>query len=102
MRVVHVKQEPCTHYIGRLSSFRFAGSGEYTGLGNPFVVGPHITREEAIARFKDWARSRPMVMQAIRNLPLDAKLGCWCSPQPCHGDAIIELWREMHGLSKAR
>ena len=29
------------------------------------------------------------------------RLGCWCSPEPCHGDAIIEaVKRRMEGESQ--
>lgn len=29
------------------------------------------------------------------------RLGCWCSPEPCHGDAIIEaVKRRMEGEAK--
>jgi hypothetical protein len=23
------------------------------------------------------------------------KLGCWCSPKPCHGDVLIELIKNL-------
>jgi hypothetical protein len=48
------------------------------------------TREEAIWRYEEYVRTRP---DLIARLPeLEGKiLGCWCSPQLCHGDVLIRL-----------
>lgn len=88
MTVVHCKQTPHTHYIGRPSL-----------LGNPFQIGPAGTREDVIAKFEMHARSHPEVMSVISRLPADAVLGCWCAPRPCHGDVIMKLWKELHEQS---
>ena len=85
MRVVHCKREDYTHYIGRPST-----------LGNPFTIGKDGTREEVIAKFERWAWHSSEVMETIERLPEDAVLGCWCKPQPCHGDVIVKLWGELH------
>jgi hypothetical protein len=31
---------------------------------------------------------------ALLNLK-DKNLGCWCSPEPCHGDVLIKLIKEF-------
>lgn len=80
MRVVHCKREPYTRYIGRPSV-----------LGNPFIIGKHGTREQVIEMYRQWALTQPHVMSAIMALADDDVLGCWCHPQPCHGQVIIEL-----------
>lgn len=72
--------DPTYVYIGRPSKW-----------GNPFVIGFHGTREEVITRYKAWIQGRPDLLAAI---PLELKgrqLGCWCAPQPCHGDVLREL-----------
>ena len=90
MRVVHCKREPYTHYIGRPGK-----------LGNPFT---HLTtktlaetkvktREASIERFKWYALHNLDILDAIKQLPADAVLGCWCKPQSCHGDVIMEIWK---------
>jgi len=84
MKVVHCKRQTYTHYIGRPSA-----------LGNPFVIGRDGTRAEVIAKFKAYALKTPSVLQAIQALPEQSILGCWCSPQACHGDVIIELWNKI-------
>jgi hypothetical protein len=96
MRVVNVRTEVCTHYIGR---GRPVGNAVNANLGNPYVIGLGDDREQAIAEFEAWARSQPAVMERIRALPKDAVLGCWCKPLACHGDVIIKLWKEMHDES---
>ena len=86
MRIVHIKKEPYTHYIGRPSS-----------LGNPFEIGKHGSREEVIEKFERWARYSENVMLTIDKLPEDAVFGCWCKPKwACHGDVIVKLWLELH------
>jgi hypothetical protein len=83
MRVVHCKRDKFTHYIGRPSP-----------LGNPFPVEPY-GRTKAIELFEEHARKDGLVLAAIKALPEDAVLGCWCAPEACHGDVIIKLWCEM-------
>lgn len=85
MTVVHCKRAPYTVYIGRPSRF-----------GNPFHVSRQLSRAAAIARFEAYARETPALLAAIRALPADAVLGCWCAPLPCHGDVIVTLWNEQH------
>lgn len=84
MRVVHCKRESYTVYIGRPSVF-----------GNPYVIGTDGTRQQVIDLFETYAREN--LMHEIKQLKEDDVLGCWCKPQPCHGDIIIKLWREIHG-----
>jgi len=85
MRVVHVREKQHTHYIGRPSV-----------LGNPFPIGAERTRTDVILQFEEYARRNPEVLDAIRALPHDAVLGCWCKPRSCHGDVIVRLWNEMN------
>lgn len=88
-RVVHCKKEPYDVYIGRPSKW-----------GNPFS---HLddskyqtikvnTAEDAI-RFYETYLATQIELGYITTqdlLELDGKiLGCWCSPKPCHGQAII-------------
>lgn len=84
MKVVHCKKEKFTHYIGRPSP-----------LGNPFVVGKDGSREEVVIKFKRYAVNTPIILEAIRALPKDAVLACWCAPLDCHGNAIMEIWEDL-------
>ena len=91
-RVVHCKKEPYDVYIGRPSKW-----------GNPFT---HLkdrntraefvveTREEAIAAYEKWIMTQPQLLKDLRELEGKA-LGCWCKPQSCHGDVLVELIKKL-------
>lgn len=96
MQVVNKKGHPPTNkdvYIGRPSP-----------LGNRWTHRPDVaakytwmtlvpTREEAVRRYKLWLYERikaqdPTIMAALRSIPHDANLVCWCAPLACHGDVV--------------
>ena len=91
-RVVHCRVEAFDVYIGR---------GRGSVWGNPFshkngtkaryVVG---SRDEAISAYRAWLWERIRVegQPLIEHLAaLHGKtLGCWCKPQACHGDVLVE------------
>jgi len=95
-------------YIGVVNRSRFDGTGViYVGrpsaLGNPFVIGRDGTREEVIAKYKEWLIAQPPEspakrnLQHLRDLVKDRGaliLSCWCAPLPCHADVIAEMLRE--------
>lgn len=63
-----------------------------TKWGNPHVIGRDGNRTEVIARFRNdvrgWApESRAEIVAELRG----KTLGCWCAPQPCHGDVLAEI-----------
>ena len=87
MKVVNCKKEKYTHYIGRPSVF-----------GNPFQIGKHGDRTKCIRMYKTWVGLQYPILAAINKLPADAILGCWCSPEPCHGDVIVDIWGNMSNL----
>lgn len=78
-KVVHCKKEPFDVYIGRPSIW-----------GNPFEIGPDGTRAEVIEKYRQWIQTQPELLSQISQLR-GKVLGCWCSPQPCHGDILAEL-----------
>lgn len=77
--VVHCKREPYDVYIGRPSKW-----------GNPFAIGTDGTREEVIAKYRAWLIEQPLLVIALPELR-GKTLGCWCAPQACHGDVLVEL-----------
>lgn len=80
--VVHCKKEQYDVYIGRESIW-----------GNPFVLEIDGTRSEVIEKYRTWILSRPELLLQLNTL--DGKvLGCWCKPQACHGDVLVELINE--------
>ncbi len=92
MKVVNRYKEEFTHYIGRGSIF----GNEYSHKPGTLAKFLVKTREESIECFRRDALKNKELLKAIRNLPADAVLGCFCKPLPCHGDVIVELWNEMN------
>lgn len=62
-------------YIGRPSKW-----------GNPFSIGRDGTRDDVIKKYEAWL-IRSEVFKDIAELK-GKTLGCWCSPQACHGDVL--------------
>jgi hypothetical protein len=78
---------PDTVYVGRPTKW-----------GNPYRVGRHLTRAEAVARYRAYllAEGYPLLdaLHEIRG----KNLGCWCPlDQPCHADVLLELANEPRG-----
>jgi hypothetical protein len=93
-RVVNIRHGKCDVYIGRARpGLKVEGSDGY--FGNPYHVEPH-GREVAISLFKSYFHRRIKIdpVFRLRVLALRGKsLGCYCKPQDCHGDVIVE-WIE--------
>lgn len=94
--VVNVKKrlplvDPPYVYIGRGSPW-----------GNPFTHLPLAgtkaayqvaTREEAIEKYREWILKQPALLKRLGELK-GKVLGCYCKPQSCHGDVLVELIEE--------
>ena len=69
-------------YIGRPSRY-----------GNPFKIGPGGTRDEVVAEFRFWFNNT--LPYSLRKKALEELKGkdlvCWCAPEACHGDVLLEL-----------
>lgn len=64
--------------------------GRPTKFGNPFRIGPDGTREEVIEKFRAWFTSWAGAENALEELR-GKDLVCWCAPEPCHADVLLEL-----------
>jgi Domain of unknown function (DUF4326) len=84
-RVVHCKRKAFDIYIGRPSKW-----------GNPFVIGKDGTRVQVIEKYEAWLRTQPDLLAALPELR-GKVLGCWCSPQACHGDVLVRLAEQGEG-----
>lgn len=76
-----------------------------TPFGNPFRIGPDGTREDVVRKHKEWleewiyygkeivvrgAWNNKWVIEHLEELR-GLIIGCWCKPEPCHVDTLIEL-----------
>lgn len=66
-------------YVGRPSKW-----------GNPYAVGPHGSREEVIEKFKRYLASNTILTASLHELK-GKDLVCWCAPESCHADILLEL-----------
>lgn len=80
--VVHCKKEPFDVLIDRRTKW-----------GNPFRIGTHGTRDEVIAKYREWLLTKPDLLAELYTLR-GKRLGCWCKPEACHGDVLVDLIHE--------
>ena len=85
-RVVNIRNEQCDVYIGRGSPW-----------GNPYSHLPYSaatykvgSREEAVENYREYILAKPDLLARLSELK-GKRLGCWCFPQKCHGDVLVEL-----------
>ena len=94
---VNLRSSAFDVYIGR------AGHGQTGEFGNPFIVGRDGARGECVEKFRTWFHSNDVAACKMRQLALDripanARLGCFCKPNACHGDVIAAFVNEAHAL----
>jgi hypothetical protein len=63
-------------------------------FANPFKVGKDGTREEVIRKYKSYILARLEKEEELRTKLQSLReknLGCWCHPEACHGDVLLEI-----------
>lgn len=79
-------------YIGRGSKW-----------GNPFPISETDSREDVIDKYKEWFfkefESGNITEEDVLSLT-GKRLGCYCSPKPCHGDFIVEVFNIIYEKRK--
>ena len=92
------------YYIGR-AGVVFIDKKRYPAkpsiFANPYKIGKDGTREEIISKYKDYIINKlngdaSLVRQLISLK--DKKLGCWCCPEYCHGNVLLELLDKYSAL----
>jgi hypothetical protein len=75
---------PNTVYVGRPTKW-----------GNPYKIGVDGSREEVIAKYREWLKKKLEEDPTFLD-PLKGKdLACWCPlNKPCHADVILEFLKE--------
>lgn len=103
-RVVNLHRgDPYDVYVGR------AGHGLDGYFGNPVRMGEpcpvckhaHLDRGATIRCFEQYARARLASDGDYRTRVGDLygkTLGCFCSPDQCHGDVLARLAGELRGV----
>jgi len=86
-KVVNIYKERYDVYIGR------AGKGKDGYFGNPFVLKKGEPRGSTIERYKEWFYTRIEIDDEFRERVESLRgktLGCFCKPNACHGDVLVE------------
>lgn len=78
--VVHKSHAAYDVYIGRPGKW-----------GNPFEIGRDGDRAAVIAKYRTWILQQCQLLQDVGRELVGKTLGCFCSPQDCHGDVLAEL-----------
>jgi hypothetical protein len=101
-KVVNLKDRPLPAfdvYIGDRRAPFMSPTGEYMPRSdwyNPFNKAYRrdaITREESIAMYREYLLSRPDLLERLPELE-GKTLACWCKPDACHGDVLLELLQD--------
>ena len=80
---------PNSVYVGR-STWPIRISSKWR---NRFKVPRGATREEVeeiVARYRAWLLQQPELIAALPELR-GQDLICWCAPDPCHADVLLDL-----------
>jgi hypothetical protein len=61
-------------------------------FANPFVREAKQDRKKMVEHYREYLEGREDLLKRVGELRGRA-LGCWCAPQPCHGDVLLEYLR---------
>lgn len=87
-RVVHVRSP---EWLATLRDQRVR-IGRPSKWGNPFrIVAGGPTRAQVIERYRLFLRAHPELVAAARAELRGRVLGCYCVPDPCHGDVLAAV-----------
>ena len=62
--------------------------------GNPYHIGQDGNREEVIEKYRKWIMERPELIKRAKEELKGKCLGCYCSPNKCHGDVLVKISEE--------
>ena len=77
-------------HVGKHSTATSIYVGRPSKWGNPFIIGRDGTRDEVIAKYRAWIMRQPALLAALHELR-GKDLVCWCAPERCHADVLIDL-----------
>jgi hypothetical protein len=99
--VVNKKYSNYDVYIGRSCSNKFHYGNPFTHIVESKLASVFVeSRAESINCFRQWLEGnrwkdvepdrRIWILENLKSLK-DKRLGCFCSPHPCHGDVLAEM-----------
>ena len=82
---------PTSVYIGCKSNY--INGCSQSKWANPYKVG-RFTLDETLKLYELYIRSNLELYGALKELE-GKELGCWCSPNKCHGDVLVKLFGNL-------
>lgn len=79
-------------YIGRNMEFYVKGAKK-SKWANPYSVKKY-GREKALDEYRKKILNTPELLNDLEELN-GKTLGCWCAPEKCHGDILVELLKKQ-------
>ena len=67
-------------------------------FANPFKIGKDGTREEVIKKYEKYIMDKVENEEGMKEKLItmkNKKLGCWCKPEPCHGDVLLSIVNKL-------
>jgi Domain of unknown function (DUF4326) len=58
---------------------------------NPFIIGKDGGRDKVINAYEKYIKEKIENKEVNLDALRGKVLGCWCSPEPCHGDILMKL-----------
>ena len=89
-------------YIGRAGVVFIEGSRfpkTTSNFANPYKIGKDGTRDEVIQKYKTYITEKLKNDISLQRELIGMKgknLGCWCFPEPCHGNVLLKLIDEYY------
>ena len=98
-------EDPNNVYIGRgrvvllgEPKRRFPPSDAF--WANPFKISKDCSRAQVMKLYEEDIRKKlkkdPTMVYKLKELK-GKNLGCWCTPEPCHGNVLQKLLKEYEG-----
>lgn len=94
-RVVNLYKEPYDIYIGR------SGKGLNGYFGNPIPLKSSESRASILTQYREYFYTRIDEDHEFKDRVIALKgktLGCFCKPNTCHGDIIVEYLNSIDDL----
>lgn len=89
----HWNMNPSHIYIGRSMTWvKGCTTAHKSKWANPFSAKKY-GREECIKLYEDYVLEHSELYNQLEELTL-VELGCWCKPEACHGDVLVQLLHE--------
>lgn len=87
-KLVNLKYDSYDIYIGRGSKW----GCPFTIIKDRPTLAKEIvgSKEEALSKYREYVLASPQLMDSLDELE-GKTLGCFCKPEPCHGDVLLEL-----------